>query len=84
MIMKLKFLLIVFCLFVFAFSVFSQTEKAKQIDEFGEFNCEDLLARSDNLLNELNKNPNYVAYIIFYEGKHFRYFYNKKNEKTRQ
>ena len=80
--MKSKVLPIIYCQFVFALSIFSQTESAKQIDAFGELNCEDILSRSDNLLNELNKNPTSTAYIIFYEGKHFKYSHNKKTQKS--
>ena len=76
--MKSKVLPIIYCLFVCALSVFSQIESAKQIDAFGELNCEDILSRSDNLLNELNENPTTISYIIFYEGKHSKYSYNKR------
>ncbi len=72
-----------FCLFVFVASVFAQNE-AERFDEFGELNCEQILLRSDILLNELNKNPASIAYIVFYEGKHSQYFYNKKTKKIRQ
>ncbi|MDQ3710719.1 MAG: hypothetical protein M3388_00640 [Acidobacteriota bacterium] len=79
--MKSKFLTITFCLFVFVASVFAQNE-AERFDEFGELNCEEILARSNNLLNELNKNPTLISYIIFYEGKHSQYSYNKKTQKS--
>ena len=69
-------------LLLFAICVSAQTNEARQVDEFGELSCEDILARSDNLLNDLNKNPESVAYIIFYEGKHSQYSYNKKTQKS--
>ena len=78
--MKSKFLTISFCLFVLTTLVFPQDE-SEQLDAFGEINCEETLARSDNLLNELNNNPTAIAYIVFYEGKHAQYFYNKKTKK---
>lgn len=77
--MKQKILTITFCLFILAAPVFAQSEAAI-VDEFGELNCEEILARSDNLLNELNNYPAAIAYIVFYEGKHAQYFYNKKTK----
>jgi len=77
--MESKFLTITFCLFIFVASVFAQEEMVK-LDEFGNINCEDILARSDYLLNEINANPNAIVYIVFYEGKHKRRSY-KKNGK---
>jgi len=41
---------LIFFIFL-AFSISAQNGEAKKIDEFGELNCEDILARSDNLLN---------------------------------
>jgi hypothetical protein len=79
--MKSKILTIIFCLSVFVGSVFAQNE-AERFDEFGELSCEDILSRSDNLSNEVNANPTSIAYIIFYEGKHSQYFYNKKTKKS--
>lgn len=79
--MNLRLLPIIFCLFVFALSGFAQTEETGKVAEFGEVNCEMILAYSDGLLNELNKNPTSIAYLIFYEGKHSQYTYNKKTKK---
>lgn len=38
--------------------------KAVLVDEFGKLECEDLIARQDNLFHELNQNPNYIGYAI--------------------
>ncbi len=81
----MKNLILGFVLIIFStFSISAQNGEAKKIDEFGELNCEEILLRSDFLLNELNKNSASIAYIVFYEGKHSQYFYNKKNKKIRQ
>ncbi len=79
----MKNLILGFVFIIFStFSISAQNGEAKKIDEFGELNCEEILLRSDFLLNELNKNSASIAYIVFYEGKHSQYFYNKKTKKS--
>jgi hypothetical protein len=41
----------------------------RKIDEFGDINCEDELARLDSFANELQNDPASVGYVIIYGGK---------------
>jgi hypothetical protein len=41
-------------------------------DEFGDINCEDEMARLDNLAVQVQSDPQTKAVIIFYGGKLFR------------
>ena len=43
--------------------------EAQKVMEFGEYNCEDEMARLDHLANELRNNPEKYAYIIVYGGR---------------
>ncbi len=55
------------CLIAFASFSFAQTkEKAKEIDAFGNHNCEDFLARMDAFVNELSTVPSSKAYVMIY------------------
>ncbi len=47
----------------------SASLEAQKIMEFGEYNCEDEMARLDHLANELHDNPATYAYIIVYGGR---------------
>ncbi len=71
-----KFLpIIIFCLLTA--TVFSQTEEARKIDEFGDTNCEDYLARADAMEITQANNPNSKIYIFVYEGKLKKSIYEK-------
>ena len=41
-----------------------ESRKAQQVDEFGDVTCEDLLARADNFLTLLNKNPSMTGLVV--------------------
>lgn len=41
----------------------------RKIDEFGNINCEDELARLDSFANELQNDPASVGYVIIYGGR---------------
>ncbi|HSK71097.1 MAG TPA: hypothetical protein VK892_05345 [Pyrinomonadaceae bacterium] len=47
----------------------SPQEKAEKIEEFGGLSECDLRSRIDNLLIQLQEQPNATGYIIFYQGK---------------
>jgi len=44
----------------------------RKFDEFGDINCNDEMARLDNLAVQLGQEPNVRAVIIFYGGRRFR------------
>lgn len=51
-------------------SIFSQEKpKAELVDEFGKITCEDLIARQDNLFNQLQNEPDSMAYVVIYGDK---------------
>lgn len=77
-----KFIIGFISVVALAYSGFAQSEKARLLDEFGNEPCEMILARSDNLLDKLKRNPTTLAYIIFYEGKHLQSVYNKKTKQN--
>lgn len=59
---------LIFCGFVN--SIFSQEiPKAELVDEFGKITCEDLIARQDNLVYQLQNEPNSIAYAVIYGNK---------------
>lgn len=68
-------------LFLLALSVSAQ-EKARQIDEFENIPCDDYLARVDNLMIEVDKNPSSTAYVLIYEGAERSYDARKKKTVT--
>jgi hypothetical protein len=71
-----------FLLFLLLFSsVSAQDKEAVKSDEYGDINCEEMMARVDNLLVNLQQKPDTKLYIIFYEGKHLRNIYDKKSDK---
>jgi hypothetical protein len=43
-----------------------------KLDEFGDLNCEDEMARLDNFVIHLQNTPSAQGYIIFYGGRRFR------------
>ena len=66
--MKIRFMLTLICLFMFASTVFSQRHKAEKVDEFPWLPCSALLARADAILVLLQAEPDSKAYFIYYEG----------------
>ena len=48
------------------------SQNPHKFDEFGDINCEDEMARLDNLAIQLQHEPQTKAIIIFYGGKMFR------------
>ena len=76
--MKIKSLTIFFFIFVCASSAFAQNGEAVKIEELGAaINCEDYLARMDNILSQAQNDPNSQIYVFVYEGKTQRYKYKK-------
>lgn len=76
--MKKIFLALVFCNLV-CITAFSQ--EAAKIDEFEYTNCEEYLARVDNLISHSMSNPTTKVYVFIYEGKTGEYDY--RNQKIR-
>ena len=64
--MKLQKMLFVLIILLASFQVCSGQEKpvVRLVDEFQKTNCEDFLARIDNLGIQLQNEPNSIAYII--------------------
>lgn len=77
--MRRIFLVLVFCL-LFCVSAFSQ--EAKKIDEFGDIHCDDLKARIDYLLTEIETNKNSKGYVFVYEGKVYSPIYNENRKRV--
>lgn len=48
--------------------------EARKIDDFGDINCEDEMARLDNFAVQLNNEPGATGYVIFYGGR----LYNRR------
>jgi hypothetical protein len=68
--------------FTLIFCIPAQTKVAQKVDEFGDMNCEEILSRTDGMIGDLNKDPESKAFIIFYEGRHSEWFYDKKTKKS--
>jgi hypothetical protein len=69
-------------LVVLAFGVSGATsfQASSQIDEFGDVNCEDEMARLDNFAVTLQSAPANKGVIIFYGGRLFRGRLPKRGE----
>ena len=67
---------------VLAFSVTGSAPLAtiSKFDEFGDINCEDEMARLDNLAVHLQNEPGAKGLIIFYGGRRFRGRLPKRGE----
>ena len=65
-----------------AFSVTGSASLApiSKFDEFGDINCEDEMARLDNLAVHLQNEPGAKGVIIFYGGQRFRGRLPKRGE----
>lgn len=64
-----KFISQIFIIFLLGFTVFSQGEDAKLIDEFSFFNSEILEANLKLFYQELKSKPDMKGYIITHRGK---------------
>lgn len=53
------------------------------LDEFGDVQCEDYLARMDNAIIHAQNNPTSKVLVIVYEGKLTRYRYDRQGKSTR-
>jgi len=76
-------LLILLVLFALSASLFSQSKEARQVDEFGSNECEDLRSRLDTFLVELQNNPQSTGFVIVYEGKYTQNVHNRKGSKQK-
>ena len=72
-----KFLFSFLILVSFSISVSAQNKEAQKLEEFGNIQCEDLRARLDLFLIELQNNPQSRGYVIVYDGKHYSYDYSR-------
>lgn len=63
-------------------SISGLSQEARKIDEFGSVQCEDYLARMDNVIVELGNNPSSRIYVFVYEGKTQRYKYRNGEDFT--
>ena len=66
--------IIVGCILSSAHLIVSAQDRAappepRKIDEFGDICCDSEMARLDNYLNELQRDPNTQAYIFYYGGR---------------
>lgn len=52
-------------------NISAQTKEARKIDEFGSIPCEEIRARLDRFLTELQNDPQTKGFVIVYEGKYF-------------
>ncbi|HEY0659480.1 MAG TPA: hypothetical protein VGD05_13445 [Pyrinomonadaceae bacterium] len=75
---KIFFSFILFA--ILTINVFAQAKAALKIDEFSNYNCEDMLVRLDYFANDLMKEPNVKGFVIVYEGKYSKYVNNGKGE----
>lgn len=76
MICFMRFFLSSFILLILASMTFSQSKAAVPIDEFGSVQCEEYLARMDNIFIQAANNPNAKIYVFVYDGKTQSYIYN--------
>lgn len=73
-----RIFLLSFILFLFAFNVSAQNE-ARQISKLVRVNCEEYLARADEMMGEQSRNPNSKIYVFVYVGKEAKFSYDKGN-----
>ena len=60
----------VIMLLIFPITVSSQTSnQAQKVDEFGITNCDDWMARSENLSSKMREDESSLGYIIYYGGR---------------
>jgi hypothetical protein len=73
-----KLFSVIFCSFLFCSSGFSQ--ESEKIDEFSNLQCDEYLARIDNMIVHSQNNPTSTIYVFVYEGKEKKY--NNRKKKT--
>jgi len=61
-------------------TLFAQSKESVPIDEFGSVNCEDYLARMDNVILQAANNVDSKIYVLVYEGKVSRYVYERRGK----
>src|SRR5215204_5256493 len=60
----------VIMLLIFPITVSSQTpNQAQKVDEFGVTNCDDWMARSENLSSQMLRDESSLGYIVYYGGR---------------
>ena len=72
---KLLSIIIICCVMNFNFDAVGAPLEARLFDKFGDTCCDDEKARLDNFTNELQNNPEFTGYIIFYGGRRHNYPY---------
>ncbi len=65
----MKYLIIAFVLLLATVGIGQRPAEAIPVDQFEKVNCEDLLARIDNLLVQLENNPESSAFIVINSKK---------------
>lgn len=80
--MKAKFLVIILHFLIFVPTAFTQTEKARQVDEFSRIPCGEFMARMAGIFIESQNSPDSKIHVIYY-GSRFRKE-NIWNRKTRK
>lgn len=81
--MKGKILAIAFHFLIFIPAAFTQTEKARQIDEFSRIPCGDFTSRMAGIFYESQNSPDSKIYVIYYGGRFRREnIWNKKTKKN--
>lgn len=78
----MRYLVTVLFLVSSVFRVSAQTEKTRQIDEFGKITCDDFDARMDGIFTELENATDAKIYVIFY-GERYRRTSSGWNKKTK-
>ena len=68
--MKAGIKIIVVVLMALAVRMSAQSAETKKVDEFEDFGCESLKARTEELYRELIKDEGSRGYIIVYEGQY--------------
>ena len=71
---------LVLVVLVFCVTVSASLTSIRKFDEFGDINCEDEMARLDNLAVHLQNEPAGKGLIIFYGGRVFRGRLPKRGE----
>lgn len=62
--------------------IISLRDSFRLLDEFGDVQCEDYLARMDSAIIEAQNNPSNKVFVIVYEGKLTQRRYDRKGKST--
>lgn len=60
---------ILFLVFLAVFSLSGYSQEPTKVDEFGSIQCDDYLARIDNIVVQAGNDPTGKTYVFVYEGK---------------